>query len=595
MIVYPQSRSDILFWEVTRMSNQKLEPILNASMEIGTSQRESSPLLSSAVNPDTNLWDVILRYNGSLNEILSDISHTSAVALLGGYGIVTLPKDQISSLASHPLVQYVEQPKPLYFQAAEGKRASCILAAARAPYSLTGRGVLVGIADSGIALAHPDFRTENGQTRVLRFWDQTGSGGAPDGYAMGTEYTQKQIDDWLKNGGPGITDSSGHGTAVAGIAAGNGRQSGGRYAGVAPQASLLAVRLAPSRPNSFPRTSELMQASNYLVSQAIALQMPLALNISIGNTYGPHDGTSLLETFLDNLCGLWKVTICVGTGNEGSDAGHTQVLLSSNSRQDISLGIGAYETSLSVQLWKAYTDSMTLTIQSPSGQISPAFSPLLEPLEWISDRTRVLVYYGEPNPYSISQEIFVLFSPGGTSDYIAEGIWIFQLASQTVVHGTADLWLPDSGQRNINTRFYTPVPDTTLTIPSTASKVISVGAYDSAYRTYADFSGRGFTRRIQEVKPDLAAPGVDIWAPDPKNGYVRVSGTSFACPFVTGSAALLMEWGIVQGNDPFLFGEKAKALLRGGARPLEAETVYPNPRIGYGVLCLEETLRSQIR
>lgn len=576
------------------MSNQKLEPMLNASMEIGTSQRESSPLLSSAVNSDTNLWDIIVRYNGDLEEILSGIIYSAAVPLLGGYGIITLPENQINALSRHPLIQYVEQPKPLYFQVAQGKSASCISAAARPPYNLTGQGVLIGIADSGLALSHPDFRTEDGSTRVLRFWDQTRQGTPPAGYTMGTEFTQEDINAGLSQGGLGITDSGGHGTAVAGIAAGNGRQSSGRYAGVAPQASLLIVRLAPSRPNSFPRTSELMQAVNYLVTQAIALQMPLALNISIGNTYGPHDGTSLLETFLDNICGLWKVTLCVGMGNEGNDAGHTQVILSSNSRQSVSLGIGAYETSLSVQLWKAYTDSMTLTIESPSGQLSPAFSPLLEPLQFVLDGTRIMVYYGEPNPYSISQEIFLLFSPGFSSSYyITEGIWIFHLNSARVVHGNVDLWLPDSGQRNVNTRFYTPIPDTTLTIPSAASKVISVGAYDSTYMTYADFSGRGFTRRIREVKPDLAAPGVNIMSPDSMNGYSTVTGTSFACPFVTGSAALLMEWGIVRGNDPFLFGEKAKALLRSGARPLEAETVYPNPRIGYGVLCLEQTLRMQ--
>lgn len=577
------------------MSNQKLEPLLNVSLESSPSERLASPLLSSVMSNDITLWDIIIRYNGNLEEILSYITYSSAVSLLGGYGIITLPESQIEPLSRHPLVQYIEQPKPLYFQVSQGNSISCITPVTRNPYNLSGKGVLIGIADSGLSLTHPDFQNPDGKTRVLRFWDQTRTGTPPIGYSIGTEWTKEDIDEILqnstfRNSNLGITDSSGHGTAVCGIAAGNGKESNGRYTGVAPESSLMIVRLAPSRPNSFPRTSELMQAVNYLVSQAIELQMPLVLNISIGNTYGAHDGTSLLETFLDNVCGLWKVTICVGMGNEGNDAGHTQIIVPSNKRQSISLGIGAFESSLSVQIWKAYTDSMTLTIESPSGTFSPSFSPLLKTLQLVLDNTNILIYYGEPNPYSISQEIFILFVPSTPSYYITEGIWKFHLDGENIINGTVDLWLPDNEQRNLNTKFYTPIPTTTLTIPSSSSKVISVGAYDSTYLTYADFSGRGFTRRIQEIKPDIAAPGVNIITTNYLGGYETVTGTSFACPFVTGSAALLMEWGIVQGHDPFLFGEKVKALLRKGARPLGAEIEYPNPRIGYGVLCVKGAL-----
>jgi len=138
----------------------------------------------------------------------------------------------------------------------------------------------------------------------------------------------------------------------------------------------------------------------------------------------------------------------------------------------------------------------------------------------------------------------------------------------------------------------------TLTIPSTASKVITVGAYDAVYEAYADFSGRGYPlqsvvgERINQgsIKPDIAAPGVAVNTIGPNNTFVQVSGTSFATPFATGSAALMMEWGIIRDNDPYLYGEKVKAYLRKGARPIRGETVYPNERVGYGALCVEDSL-----
>ena len=142
------------------------------------------------------------------------------------------------------------------------------------------------------------------------------------------------------------------------------------------------------------------------------------------------------------------------------------------------------------------------------------------------------------------------------------------------------MWLPSEGAVNIGTRFYRPSPDVTLTIPSSAAKLISVGAYDSRMMTYAPFSGRGYTRGNHFVKPDLAAPGVDIMTTAPGGGYRPMTGTSFAVPFVTGAAAMLMQWGIIDGNDPFLYGEKVKAYLRRGAKPLPAFGRYPNEEIG---------------
>ena len=169
------------------------------------------------------------------------------------------------------------------------------------------------------------------------------------------------------------------------------------------------------------------------------------------------------------------------------------------------------------------------------------------------------------------------------ADYIDSGVWRFELIPHRIVQGNYNLWLPSQAVLSSGTGFLYPSEEITLTIPSTASRVITVSAYDAYSMQLADFSGRGYTRETNQIKPDLAAPGVNITSCAP-------GGTSMATPFVTGGAALLMQWGITDGNDPFLYGEKVKAYFIKGARRIEAVAEYPNPEIGWGTLCVAESL-----
>ena len=195
-------------------------------------------------------------------------------------------------------------------------------------------------------------------------------------------------------------------------------------------------------------------------------------------------------------------------------------------------------------------------------------------------QTEILLYYGEPSPYSISQEIYIDLLP--VESYLTEGIWRIVLSAGKIVTGQYEMWLPSDNVLNRGTGFLFPTDATTLTIPSSSSRAISVGAYDARTFAYADFSGRGFTRLTNMVKPDLVAPGVEVMTTTVGGGYAAFTGTSFATPFVTGSAALLMEWGIVRENDPYLYGEKVKAYLRRGAKKVPGFDEYPNEEVGYG-------------
>lgn len=574
------------------MASQKIENLLNLALETPQAQREKSQNLNVGYDAESGTWDVIVRYHGEIQRLEEVDERIRVTVLLNGYAVLTLPQELIDVVAGLEEIEYMEKPKRLYFELAQARTASCVTAAQEAPYFLTGRGTLVAVIDSGIDYTHPDFRNEDGTTRILALWDQTIPGQPPEGYRIGTEYTQERINEALNEANPlsavPSVDTSTHGTHVAGIAAGNGRASGGRQRGVATQAQLLIVKLGVPRTNSFPRTSELIQAVDYVIRKGRALGMPVAVNISFGNTYGSHDGTSLLETYLDGVAGIWKNVIVVGTGNEGTTAGHTQGVVAAGERQQVMLAVSPYESTVNVQLWKNYADEFRLWLTAPSGdRVEMRLQSGIQ--RFVLDGTEVLLYYGVPSPYSVNQEIYIDFLPTDASSYIANGVWMVELEGVRIVTGEYEMWLPSGGALNAQTGFLYPSQNLTLTIPSTSARVVSVAAYNSRNNSYADFSGRGYVGRTVQ-KPDIAAPGVDITSTAPGGGYSVKSGTSMATPFVTGAAALMMEYGIVRGNDPYLYGEKVKAYLIRGARHLAVTGVWPNAQFGWGVLCLQDSL-----
>lgn len=579
------------------MISQKLENLLNLALSSSENEREKSLNLNVGYNPIDRKWDLIIKYSGSLGNVRNIASRV--IELLNEYAIIRITESRIEMLSKIPEVEYIEKPKRLFFQAAEGRRVSCINTVQDTRLSLSGQGILVAVIDSGIDYANADFRNEDGSSRIRFLWDQSLNPRegeySPEGYEIGTEYTQDQINEALSAASfeermkiVPSQDISGHGTAVAGVAAGNGRSSKGVYAGVATESELIVVKLGNPMQEGFPRTTELMMGMNYVVKKALELRMPAAVNVSFGNTYGGHDGTTLLERYIDDISNIWKSVFCIGTGNEAASAGHTSGRIRSESEETVQLAIQSRQPSVSVQIWKEYTDQIGISIVNPSGVRIGPIQETLGPQRFRIGQTEILIYYGKPSPYSTSQEIYMDFLP--VESYLTEGIWRIILTSGKIVTGQYEMWLPSDAVLNRGTGFLFPTDQTTLTIPSSASRAISVGAYDARTFAYADFSGRGFTRLGNLVKPDLAAPGVEVVTTTVGGGYAAFTGTSFATPFVTGSSALLMEWGIVRENDQYLYGEKVKAYLRRGAKELPGFVEYPNAEVGYGALCLESSL-----
>lgn len=638
------------------MDSQKIENLLNLSLSVSEEEREQSPLLREGFDLFNNTWEIIIKYQGDIERYETDLIQIEP--LIAGYAIITLPDALLEDFVALPEIEYVEKPKPFYFQDITALRESCISAVTDGEPFLTGKGVLVAILDSSIDFYNENFRNADGSTRIEALWDQSLEPDAeagllpPDGFQAGVEFSREQIDEALSLGNEAearrliaTVDVTGHGTAVAGILAASGTVEEPFRKGVAPESSLLIVKLSAQRENAFPRTTEIMRGVTYALRKARELQMPLVINLSFGNTYGDHRGNSLLERFLDNAAEIGRTSIVVGSGNEGSSGGHVEGVVQNGRGERVELAVAEYERTLNVQLWKYYQDVFDVTLITPGGERIEIPMNMPGAYRYRAEGTELLIYVGQPLPYMVFQEVYVDFIPSAPSDrdvgnsgtaqsldgsndstniYIQFGVWTFELVPRNIVYGGYQFFLPSSATRSEGTRFFRESPQVTLTIPSTAHKVISIGAYDIYTGGVADFSGRGYVFRqltgnrgsedvlsgrlqssnriqvsemnseartlIDTVKPDLVAPGVDIETVSARGGYTRVSGTSYATPMVAGAAALLMEWGIVRGNDPYLYGEKLKAYLIKGARPIPGEENLPDDRAGWGALCLADSL-----
>ncbi len=537
--------------------------------------------------------ELIVKYNGDIERVARSVGATVEI-LNSTFAIMTIEVDEIPSLYNFSEIEFLELPKTLTFELYNNISNACISRVQGPRFGLRGRGTIIGIIDSGIDYTHPDFINDDGTTRIMYIWDQLGSselGSPPQGFIHGVEYTASQINEALQSSDSfsvvPVTDTIGHGTAVTGIAAGNGRASNGVQTGAAPEASIIVVKLGRTGFEAFARTTEIMRAMKYLTDKARQANMPLSINLSYGTNNSPHDGNTLFESYINSVSQEWKTVISVATGNEGAAGHHYTGFLTAGRQTNVEFYIFGEIYKFYITMWKSFADTITFSIVSPggsqTGQLRPTTRFFIGNLEGVN----LTIFNNQPSIYTTAQEIFILFE--GLDRPIPQGLWRIEIFAEVVVNGQIDAWLPNIEERAISIAFATPSVETTLTMPSTASQVISVGGYDARSGTIAVFSGRGYTRFIEMIKPDLVAPAVDIITAVPGGGYDRFSGTSMAAPFVSGAAALMMEWGIVNRHDVFLYGQRVKAFLQKGAQR-NRNIDYPNNQWGYGSLCLEDTM-----
>ncbi|MDO4295243.1 MAG: S8 family peptidase [bacterium] len=472
--------------------------------------------------------------------------------------------------------------------------------------NLDGRGVLIGFMDSGIDWQSPAFLGEDGQTRILRIWDQslTAKEGddfsSPASYPYGLEFTKEQIDAALDGSLPPLptTDESGHGSFAAGIAAG-GRFPNSSFTGAAPNAFLAMVKLKPAK--SYLRTffgvpesaiayqeNDLLTAAIYLTELARRENLPLILCVTTGTTSGSHDGTSPLGHILSQIAVQIGCAVVIAAGNEGGEEHHYFGQLDqANPEESVSLRVGEGENGFTLELWANLPERYSIRFTSPSGEVLPEISVSYgeeERLGFRLDPTLIYVSYHEAEVGSGDQLILMRFlNP-------TPGIWRIQVRNTFFLGGNYHIWLPIKGFVKEDTVFLRPNPDVTLTEPANASSPITVSTYNHYNNSIYIHSGRGYTRDGR-IKPDLSAPGVDVFGPNTGQTlrFTRKTGSCIAAAHTAGAAACLMQWGLYHRNSPSMNSTIIKSMLIRGAERSPAYS-YPNREFGYGTLNLYQSL-----
>ena len=550
-------------------------------------ETENNQIFASEINED--YIEIIAKFNGDLTQLAMDLSATVEI-LTCNYAVITLPYGNLDLIYNYSEIEYVELPKNLTYLLFENLHSVGVTSVkSRLNYGLTGEGVIVGIIDSGIDYTHRDFRNVDGSTRIMYLWDQNIPGNPPEGFVNGSVYDESDINEALRSDHPysivPSRDSAGHGTAVAGIAAGNGNESGGAETGVASSSPLIIVKLGNYDSEFVTRSTEIMRAAKFIIDKAIQHNMPVSINLSYGTNNGSHDGESIFEQYMDTICDMWKNVTSVAVGNEGVADHHYSAIVRNYSVQIVEFICTNNLNGFYLSLWKSFNDSMTFELVSPSGKSSGIVSYSNRNFVISMDGFNVMVNYTLPTHYSTNQEIYFRFQTGNTE--AVNGVWRLYINCGNIVDGLVNIWMSTLEDVLDNAFFLQADVYGTITIASTTRRVISVGGFNSYNNTFAQFSGRGGMGGIKY--PNITAPAVNIYTCKAGGGYGTFTGTSMAAPFVCGSAALMMQWGIVRGNDPFLYGQKIKAFLQRSARRTTYIS-YPDPAWGYGVLDLEQAM-----
>ncbi|MDR0879784.1 MAG: S8 family serine peptidase [Clostridioides sp.] len=512
--------------------------------------------------------EVIVKYNGDIMRLESELG-VGVEILNQMYAIITFTSvEQINKLITYPEIEYIEKPFTLEMQDTQSFSSTGITAF-KSRTGLTGRGTILGVIDSGIDYTIPIFRDTNGNSKILYYWDQGGTENPPPGFKDGTLYTNSDIDRAIREGsGIPITQSALHGTHVTGICA-----------SIANEANIIFVSVGNRQTDIYSKSTEFMRAIKFILDRALELQMPVAINISYGTNEGSHMGASLFSNYINDMCLFWKNNIVIAAGNNGDKGGHARVHLSKDSPTEVEFVVGSNERVLNLNIWPNYVDNFRVGLITPSNAKSNMISLQSRLVENSFHGTNLSGFFYPIEPYSSARRIsFQLTS----NNQIESGIWRIVFEPVSVPYGQVDIYLPTSEGLNVNTRFLTPTKTLTVTSPGNADRAITVGSYNSRTDQVSVFSGEGDIGHWH-VKPDLLAPGEGINSYLPGGNIGALSGTSMAAPHVTGVCSLLMQWGITDGNDPFMYSQRLKSVLIEQARR-NSEINYPNDSMGYGKL-----------
>lgn len=487
------------------------------------------------------------------------------------------------------------------------------------PLNLTGRGVILAFADTGINYQNRIFRKEDGSTRILALWDQTiQDGEPPEDFLYGTEFTREAIDrallaeentEDLTGGsmaqpGNGIlsVDENGHGTRLAALAAGSRIEEGSLYNSPAFQADILVVKLKPAKqylrdyymiPAGVPAYSatDVMMAIKYMERFAKAFRRPIVYCLGMGTNFRDHEGSGIFSRYLTAVASQRSRVMVIAGGNEGNAAHHYRGVFEDRRRTEENMEISVSEgvKGFLLEIWTEAPVNLAISIRTPGGEYIEPVSVLFQTnlqYRFVFEQTVITVYNAYITQGSGDALVLMRF------ENPTPGIWTVGVVDETnTPDARFDAWLPLSDFVNGKVYFLRPDPETTLTTPSYVPDAVTVAAYNSRDNSIYQNSGRGFSRDGR-IKPDLAAPGVDMTIVGNRLGEAPVistyTGSSLAAAVMAGAAAQFAQWAVVDGNSPYIRSQELKNyFIRGAVRERNIE--YPNPIWGYGRLDLYGT------
>ena len=475
-----------------------------------------------------------------------------------------------------------------------------------------GAGVIVGFVDTGINYTDSLFRNVDGSTRIIGIWDQTNNSDNSNNIEnetakpfsafsalYGTQYTAEEINLALNSDNPAsivpTRDENGHGTFLASIAAGNRDERAG-FSGAAPQASIAMVKLKPAKQYlrdfyliqdgaEAYQENDIMMGVSYLYFLARKYSMPLVVCIPLGTNIGSHMGMSRLGQYLNQVSLSNGSAVITAAGNETGARHHFRAVMDASTDEvTAELRVGEREAGFSMELWAENMGVYTVGFISPTGEVAREISVPLRgenTVSFLLEQTQITVYTQIADVSSGSQFIFMRF------ENPMSGIWRILIRNSLDIRETFHLWLPVRGFITDETYFLRPDPDTIITDPGNARYPITVTAYDHTKNSIYIHASRGYSLSGR-IKPDLAAPGVNILGASVSGRRLtRMSGTSVSAAHLAGAAAILLNWGVLNANYPYLNTPVLKSIFVRGAQRNPALT-YPNREFGYGTLNLYE-------
>lgn len=475
-----------------------------------------------------------------------------------------------------------------------------------------GAGVIVGFVDTGINYTDSLFRNVDGSTRIIGIWDQTNNSDNSNNIEnetvkpfsafsalYGTQYTAEEINLALNSDNPAsivpTRDENGHGTFLASIAAGNRDERAG-FSGAAPQASIAMVKLKPAKQYlrdfyliqdgaEAYQENDIMMGVSYLYFLARKYSMPLVVCIPLGTNMGSHMGMSRLGQYLNQVSLSNGSAVITAAGNETGARHHFRsVMDASTDEVTAELRVGEREAGFSMELWAENMGVYTVGFISPTGEVAREISVPLRgenTVSFLLEQTQITVYTQIADVSAGSQFIFMRF------ENPMSGIWRILIRNSLDIRETFHIWLPVRGFISDETYFLRPDPDTIITDPGNARYPITVTAYDHTKNSIYIHASRGYSLSGR-IKPDLAAPGVNILGASVSGRRLtRMSGTSVSAAHLAGAAAILLNWGVLNANYPYLNTPVLKSIFVRGAQRNPALT-YPNREFGYGTLDLYE-------